>query len=116
MKPAPAAKPVRRVEVVANIASGSVGPDAPDVAAKIFSDFGIEANICAPETSDLTNCLRRAADADPDLLVVIAGDGTARAAAEICGPDGPLLAPLPGGTMNILPYAIYGVRPWQDAI
>lgn len=116
VEPAPAAKRIRRVEVVANTASGSVAPDAPDVAAKIFSDFGIEANVCAPSTDDLTNCLRAAADRDPDLLVVIAGDGTARAAAEICGPDGPMLAPLPGGTMNMLPYAIYGQRPWQDAL
>lgn len=104
------------MEVVANVASGSVGADAPEVAAKIFSDFGIQANVCAPATGELTNCLRQAVDSAPDLLVVIAGDGTARAAAEMCGPDGPMLAPLPGGTMNILPYAVYGVRPWQDAL
>ena len=36
--------------------------------------------------------------ASPDLLLVLAGDGTARLAAERCGPEGPLLAPLPGGT------------------
>jgi diacylglycerol kinase family enzyme len=52
----------------------------------------------------------------PDLLIILAGDGTARAAAELCGPDGPMIAPLPGGTMNMLPHAIYGVRPWQDAL
>jgi diacylglycerol kinase family enzyme len=27
-----------------------------------------------------------------------------------------MLAPLPGGTMNILPHAIYGPRAWQDAL
>ena len=26
-----------------------------------------------------------------------------------CGPEGPIIAPLPGGTMNMLPLAIYGV-------
>lgn len=55
-------------------------------------------------------------DAGPDLLVTLAGDGTARVAAELCGAEGPLLAPLPGGTMNLLPRAIYGSRSWQDAL
>ena len=55
-------------------------------------------------------------DGAPDLLLVLAGDGTARAAAELCGPQGPMIAPLPGGTMNMLPHAIYGVRPWQAAL
>jgi diacylglycerol kinase family enzyme len=27
-----------------------------------------------------------------------------------------VIAPLPGGTMNMLPHAIYGVRPWQEAL
>jgi len=60
--------------------------------------------------------LQQAVDAAPDLLIVLAGDGTARAAAELCGPDGPMIAPLPGGTMNMLPHAIYGVRPWPAAL
>src|SRR5207253_887514 len=116
LEPAPAAKRIRRVEVVANVASGGVGPEAPDEATKIFSDFGIEANVWAPSPEDLASCLRRAVDAAPDLVAVIAGDGTARAAAELCGPDGPALAPLPGGTMNVLPRAVYGARSWQDAL
>ena len=102
--------------MVANIASGSVGKDAPEEATKIFADFGLDAHVCAPSTEELGACLRAAVDARPDLLVVIAGDGTARAAAEMCGPDGPMLAPLPGGTMNMLPHAIYGARSWQDAL
>ena len=101
---------------MANVASGSVGADAPDELAKIFADAGIQANICAPETKDLSDCLKACIDRGPDLLVILAGDGTARAAAEACGPDGPMIAPLPGGTMNMLPHAIYGVRSWQDAL
>ncbi|MFC3068217.1 diacylglycerol/lipid kinase family protein [Phenylobacterium soli] len=107
---------IRRVEVVANLASGGVDKDAPDEIEKIFADHGLNAHVCAPETHDLTNCLRAAVDAAPDLLVVLAGDGTARTAAELCGPEGPLLAPLPGGTMNLLPRTIYGKRSWQDAL
>ena len=41
---------------------------------------------------------------------------TARSAAALCGPDGPLLAPLPGGTMNMLPHALYGEVDWKTAL
>lgn len=102
--------------MVVNLASGSVASDAPQMAEKIFADVGIAANVCAPESGELEGCIRNAVDAAPDLLVVIAGDGTARAAAQMAGPEGPLLAPLPGGTMNMLPHAIYGQRSWQDAL
>jgi diacylglycerol kinase family enzyme len=55
-------------------------------------------------------------DRSPDVLMVLAGDGTARTAAEMCGVDGPLVAPLPGGTMNLLPRAVYGTTDWQAAL
>ncbi len=102
--------------MIANIASGSVGPDAPEALARVFADYGLQANVCAPEVGDLMDCLQRSVDAAPDLLVVLAGDGTARAAAELCGPKGPLVAPLPGGTMNMLPHAIYGDGPWEESL
>lgn len=107
---------IGRVEVVANLASGSVDRDAPAELERVFADYGLAAHVCAPSTHDLTNCLRAAVDAAPDLLVTLAGDGTARMAAELCGPDGPLLAPLPGGTMNMLPRALYGARSWREAL
>jgi diacylglycerol kinase family enzyme len=116
LEPAPDARRLQRVEVVASVASGSVGPEAPDEIRKIFSDFGIPAHVYATTPDELEDRLRRAVDAAPDLLVILAGDGTARTAAQLCGPDGPAIAPLAGGTMNILPHAIYGARPWQDAL
>ena len=116
-KPAPAQRPrFAKVEVVANVASGSVGAGAPAQLEAIFAEYGITANICAPATKDIAECLASAVAAKPDLLVVLAGDGTARTAAELCGPGGPILAPLPGGTMNMLPHAVYGVRPWSEAL
>ena len=54
-----------------------------------------------------------------DLIVAVFRnevDACARAAAELCGPTGPMVAPLPGGTMNMLPHAVYGNRPWQEAL
>lgn len=111
-----AASELRRVEVVVNCASGGVGPAAPAEIEKILADFGVDAHVCAPSSAELDACLRAAVDTAPDLLVVLAGDGTVRAVAELCGPKGPVIAPLPGGTMNMLPHAIYGVRSWQDAL
>ena len=107
---------MQKIEVVANVASGSVGAGAPEQLAAIFAEFGIAANISAPEPRALEDCLKTAVDAKPDLLVVLAGDGTARAAAELCGPEGPMIAPLAGGTMNMLPHAVYGAIPWADAL
>ena len=60
--------------------------------------------------------LKAAVDAAPDVLITLAGDGTVRAAAELIGQDGPILVPLPGGTMNMMPHAVYGQRSWQDAL
>jgi diacylglycerol kinase family enzyme len=107
---------VRKIEMIVNTASGSVGPNAPAEAQALLAEFGIKVRVRTPVGDTLTAELRAAVDAAPDLLVVLAGDGTARAAAEMCGPDGPLVAPLPGGTMNMLPHAIYGKVPWPDAL
>ena len=107
---------IRRVELVANIASGSVGSQAPDEARAILERLGVRARVQSSDGSALEACLKRAVDAGPDLVAILAGDGTARGAIELCGPGGPLVAPLPGGTMNMLPHAIYGRVSWQAAL
>lgn len=107
---------LRRVELVVNTRSGGVEAEAPEAARRILAAHGVEARVRTPADGELMACLERAVQAGPDLVVVLAGDGTARAAAELCGPDGPLLAPLPGGTMNMLPRAIYGDLSWRDAL
>jgi diacylglycerol kinase family enzyme len=112
----PAARKIRRIEVVANPASGSVGPGCVEEAEKVFAEFGLKATIQAPEPMGIPDAVRKAIDAGPDLIVILAGDGTARSAAALCGPDGPLLAPLPGGTMNMLPHALYGPVDWKTAL
>ncbi len=107
---------ISKVEAVVNIASGSVAPDAPDRMRELLSEYGLTANVCAPESGQLTKCIQDALAASPDVLLVLAGDGTARAAVELAGPKGPLIAPLPGGTMNMLPKAVYGTTDWQAAL
>jgi diacylglycerol kinase family enzyme len=105
-----------KIEVVANVASGSVGPDAPEELEKIFAEFGLSPHICAPHIGELRDCIKASLDSSPDLLVVLAGDGTIRCAAELAGPKGPPIAPLPGGTMNMLPHAVYGRRAWPEVL
>ncbi|OYX06221.1 MAG: diacylglycerol kinase [Caulobacter vibrioides] len=107
---------MKRIDVVANIASGSVGPDAPEIAERLLAEYGVTGVVHAPAPSELIDCLRVVIDGTPDAVLVLAGDGTARAAAEMAGADGPLIAPLPGGTMNMLPYALYGERRWEEVM
>ena len=105
-----------KICVVANPASGSVGPGAVAEARSILDSFGLTADFAAPEPNRLVEALKAAIAQDPGLLIVLAGDGTARAAAALAGPTGPLIAPLAGGTMNMLPHALYGPGPWQAAL
>lgn len=51
-----------------------------------------------------------------DVIVVLGGDGTARAVAQRAPLDGPPLILLPGGTLNMLPHALYGQLAWPEAL
>ena len=112
----PASPRLRQVQILVNPRAGHAGPGAVAELERMSADFGFAFQIRAPEPDDLWAELMRAVDAAPDLLVVLAGDGTARAAASLCGADGPLLAPLAGGTMNMLPHALYGPGDWGPAL
>lgn len=107
---------IRRVHAVINPASGGVGPGAADELAALFAELGLDHRVSEPEPEQLEATVRAAVDAGPDLMVVFGGDGTARLVAELCGPNGPLVAPLSGGTMNKLGRALYGARPWREAL
>ena len=116
---APALQPapdLRRIEIIANEHSGNVGAGAAAEAEAIARGLGFDAHGHAVTPQDLRDALTAAVERRPDLLVVIAGDGTANMAATLCGPDGPLLACLAGGTMNMLPRALYGSRDWKTAL
>jgi diacylglycerol kinase family enzyme len=113
LQPAP---DLRHIEIIANEHSGSVGVGAAVQAQAIARDAGFDVTAQAVAPSGLRAQLTAVIAKKPDLLIVIAGDGTANMAAALCGPDGPLLAPLPGGTMNMLPRALYGARDWKAAL
>lgn len=107
---------IRRIAIVANERSGNAGPGAAAEAEAIARELGFDAQASVLDPDALVEGLKAALDSRPDVLVVIAGDGTANAAAGLCGPHGPLLAPLPGGTMNMLPHALYGRRDWREVL
>ena len=107
---------LRRIEAVVNAASGSVGRGAGDALQAIVGEFGLSVHVAEVQPAGIVEAVRAAVAAAPDLLIVLAGDGTARLAAELCGLEGPLVAPLPGGTMNMLPKAIYGTTDWRAAL
>lgn len=112
----PARPVLSRIEIVANERSGSVGPGACAEAKALARECGFDAHARVLDPDALIDGLKAALDTRPDLLVVLGGDGTASAAAALAGPYGPLLAPLPGGTMNMLPHALYGRRDWKSAL
>ena len=105
-----------RVIMLVNPLSGGVGPNAADEAAAILADYSLEATVVALEGGQFDTQVQQALDACPDALFVLAGDGTAGTIASRAGPDGPLVAPLPGGTMNMLPRALYGTADWKVAL
>ncbi len=107
---------IRRVEAVVNPLSGSVGPGAAEELERLLAAHGYGARVCEANPRDLTCAVRAAVDKAPDLLVILAGDGTAAMAARRAGPDGPVIAPLAGGTMNMLPHALYGPMGWREAL
>ena len=107
---------IRLVEAVVNPASGSVGPGAAERLEIMLADHGFAVRVCEAEPRDIASAVRAAVGAAPDLVITLAGDGTAGLAAALAGPNGPLVAPLPGGTMNMLPHAIYGPGAWPEAL
>ena len=107
---------IRRVVVLVNGLSGSVGPRAASEVEQILADYPVESQVIPLEGGGFDEQISAAFDANPDVLFVLAGDGTARSVASRAGSDGPLIAPLPGGTMNMLPKALYGTADWKAAL
>jgi len=105
-----------KIEVIVNPRSGGTDEHAPQHLKEELEARGINARLHVFGERPFNDMLDDAFGTDPDLIIVLAGDGTARAVASRAGPDGPLIAPLPGGTMNMLPKAIYGVTDWRKAL
>ena len=106
----------KRIVAVLNTGSGSCDENSAGHAKAVFDQAGLpQAKIVSVAPGNLEKALDDAV-ANSEVLVVLGGDGTIAAAASRCGPSGSLLIPLPGGTMNMLPKALYGERAWREAL
>ena len=101
---------------VLNTASGSWTKRAPAEVTAILKKAGLEhGRVVCVAPKELDAALDEAV-AEAGVVVVLGGDGTIRAAADKCGHASTSLIPLPGGTMNMLPKALYGARDWKTAL
>lgn len=107
---------IRKVVILVNPQSGGVGPQAASEAEAMLAEYPLEAQVVTLEGARIPDQIAEAFAADPDVLFILAGDGTARSVAARATADGPLIAPLPGGTMNMLPKALYGTGDWKKAL
>lgn len=105
-----------RLVAVINTGSGADDTEAPADMQKILAAAGhAHAEVTAVAPHDIEAALTKAAS-EAEVVVVLGGDGTIRTAAACAGGQDKLLIPLPGGTMNMLPKALYGERPWRQAL
>ncbi len=105
-----------KVAAILNAGSGSVDANAAARMKAIAERYGLALDPQTVAPHDIPETLKAAVANRPDVLIVLAGDGTLALSADLCGSDGPLLAALPGGTMNMLPNALNGRRSWPDAL
>lgn len=83
----------------------------------ILSEAGIAPEIIESVSGGgVEGALDQMAESGLDVLIVLGGDGTIRTAAEKCSRAHLRFIALPGGTMNMLPRALYGERSWQQAL
>lgn len=116
LRPLSPAARLERVIILVNPLSGGVGPRAVEEARDLLAEYPLEAEVVSLEGARMSEQIDEALASNPDVLFVLAGDGTARSVAARAGADGPLVAPLPGGTMNMLPKALYGTADWKAAL
>ena len=106
----------KRVAAVLNTSSGGCDETSAARMRAVLDQAGLaQATVRAVAAPEIDAALD-AAIAAADVLIVLGGDGTIRTAAQKCGARGVVLAPLPGGTMNMLPRALYGDRGWEQAL
>lgn len=106
-----------RVRMIVNPASGGVDAGAAEAARAILAEYPLaDVEVIELAPGGFAEGIAAALEAAPDLLIILAGDGTAGTIASSVGDDGPLIATLPGGTMNMLPKALYGTTDWRKAL
>ena len=106
-----------KVGAIINTSSGRCDPESEQKIFSILTRGGIvEPKVWCGEAKEMERSFAEAAGQKLEVLIVLGGDGTIRTAAEACAEEGSYLIPLPGGTMNMLPRALYGDVTWEEAL
>ena len=106
-----------KVGAIINTSSGGCDSESEAEMLDILKSAGVtNCKTWCGESDQIERAFAEAATHKPNMLVVLGGDGTIRTAAEACTGTDTYLLPLPGGTLNMLPRALYGDVSWQDAL
>jgi len=106
-----------KVGAVINTSSGGGDSEPEQKMFRILARAGIaEPKVWCGEAKEMERFFAETAGQKLEVLAVLGGDGTIRTAAEACAEKGSYLIPLPGGTMNMLPRALYGNLSWEEAL
>ncbi len=106
-----------KVGAIINTSSGGCDSESEAELLNILNAAGVtNCKTWCGASDQIERTFAEAATHKPEVLVVLGGDGTIRTAAEACSGTGTYLVPLPGGTLNVLPRALYGESSWQEAL
>jgi len=103
-----------RALVLCNEKAGSVAPGDGEKLRALLAAHGFS-DIEMADCQALDSSAFKTAQSH-DVIVVLGGDGTARSAAEAAPDNSPPMILLPGGTLNVLPRALYGDLAWPEAL
>jgi len=107
----------KKVAAIINISSGGCDSGSEAEMLHILERAGVtHCKTWCGASDQIQRVFLEAATHKPEVLVVLGGDGTIRTAAEVCIKTGIYLIPLPGGTLNVLPRALYGDSSWREAL
>ena len=106
-----------KVGAIINSSSGGCDSESEQKILSILTSAGIvEPKVWCGEAKEMERSFAEAAGQKLEVLIVLGGDGTIRTAAEACAEKGLYFIPLPGGTMNMLPRALYGDVAWEESL
>jgi diacylglycerol kinase family enzyme len=117
MKPAGIDVSQTKFGAIINTSSGGCDTESEKEILDILKGAGVtNCKTWCGESDQIEQAFAEAATHKPQILVVLGGDGTIRTAAHACTGTDTYLLPLPGGTLNVLPRALYGDSSWQETL
>lgn len=116
VKPPPC--PLRKIALVVNEAAGTASSSDVSRVSALVQEAAPETvvDVISVAPQELEQAFDKAFGDAPDVVVVFGGDGTARSAAKRALATQVPIAPLPGGTMNVLAKLVFGHADLEQAI